>query len=616
MQIISIMLALLSGVALFLYGMSLMGIGLKRVAGNSLEQTLFKLTSTPIKGVLLGAGVTAIIQSSSATTVMVIGFVNSGMMKVAQAIGVVMGANIGTSITGWILCLSYIEGGSGIATLLSTATISAVVAIVGVCLKNFTKRSVYHNVGDIMLGFAILMVGMQTMSGAVSPLKESETFLNLFTVFSNPFLGILLGIAITAVLQSASASVGILQALSMTGVITFANAFPIILGIGIGAACPVLISSLSSNSNGKRTAICYLLNDALGCVLWGIIFYATNAIVHFEFMDLVMQPVGIAALNSVYRILTIMLLLPFIKAIEKLLFWIIKETPEDLEEQADFDLLEDRFLNYPGLAISQSQKAMNGMAKTARKNVFRSLKLLDEFTEKKMDKVHKKEDLLDKYEDKLGKYLMQLSKQSMNTAQIRQVSKFLHTLSDFERLGDYAVNIGYTAREMNDKKIKFSSKAENEIAIIREAVEAIVSMTTESFIENDLSKAAQVEPLREVINELCATMKKNHIIRLQKGNCSIDQGFPFNDLLTAYERIAGHCSNIAIAVMESDSQIWEAHEIAHNRLRTDEGYITCLKVFQERYSLDKEREIKESKDAKDTKDSKDNKESRDKDIKE
>ena len=436
-----IVLTLLSGVALFLYGMSLMGDGLKRVAGNQLELVLYKLTNTPIKGVLLGTIVTAIIQSSSATTVMVVGFVNSGMMKVAQAIGIIMGANIGTSVTGWILCLSYIDGSSGIAQLLSTATISAVVAIIGIIFKMFVKKANYKNVGDIMLGFAILMVGMQTMSGAVSPLKDNPHFVNLLTKFENPFMGIIVGIAFTAVLQSASASVGILQALSVTGSISFAAALPITMGIGVGAACPVLLSSIGTNKNGKRTALIYLLNDLFGMIFWSIVFYSVNAFVHFKFLNMTMSPIKIAMMNSIFRLATIMILLPCINLIEKLVFRLIKDDPEDLEEQADFDLLEERFLAYPALAIGQSHTAVNGMAKKARKNINRALSLLGDYSQDKYNKVQEKENLIDKYEDKLGTYLMQLTGQEMSTVQMQQVSKFLHTISDFERLGDHAVNI-------------------------------------------------------------------------------------------------------------------------------------------------------------------------------
>ena len=413
MEGFTLILSLLSGVALFLFGMSLMGDGLKKAAGEKLELILYKLTNTPLKGIMLGMAVTAIIQSSSATTVMVVGFVNAGMMKVAQAIGIIMGANIGTSITGWILCLSYIEGTGGIAQLLSTATISSVVAVAGIIFKMFVKKASYRNVGDIMLGFSILMVGMQTMSSAVSPLKSNEHFVHALTMFTNPFMGILVGILFTAVLQSASASVGIMQALSVTGGITFAAALPITMGIGVGAACPVLLSSIGTNKNGKRTALIYLLNDLFGMLFWSIVFYTVHAFVHFEFMDMVMSPIRIALMNTVFRMATIIVLSPFIKTIEKIVFLLIKDTEEDKEDQADFDLLEERFLAYPPLAIAQSHQAMNGMAKKVQKNIRYALELLSEYTEEKFNQVQEKENLIDKYEDKLGSYLMQLTGREM-----------------------------------------------------------------------------------------------------------------------------------------------------------------------------------------------------------
>lgn len=582
----TIILSLLSGVALFLFGMSLMGDGLKRVAGNKLELVLYKLTSTPIKGLLLGTVVTAIIQSSSATTVMVVGFVNSGMMKVAQAIGIIMGANIGTSVTGWILCLSYIDGSSGIAQILSTATISAIVAIVGIIFKTFSKKNVYKNVGDIMLGFAILMVGMQTMSGAVSPLKENEHFVNMLTMFTNPFMGILVGILFTAVLQSASASVGILQALSMTGSITFAAALPITMGIGVGAACPVLLSSIGTNKNGRRTALIYLLNDLFGMVFWSIAFYSVNAFVHFDFMDYVMSPVAIALMNTVFRLATILLLIPFIGQIEKLVFRIVKDSPEDMEEQADFDLLEERFLSYPALAIGQSHTAMNGMAKKARKNILRALSLLDDYSEEKYNKVEEKENLIDKYEDKLGTYLMQLTGREMSMEQTKQVSKFLHTISDFERLGDHAVNIAKVGKELADKKVAFSESAQYELQVLESAVKELVDLTVGAFCEDDLTLAAKVEPLRELIGILCTDLKNQHVKRLREGKCEIKQGFAFNDLLTNLERIAAHCSNVAVAMIESETADFDTHEYLKSvRAMKNEEYLKCFEEYALKYNI-------------------------------
>ncbi len=557
---ITSILALLSGVALFLFGMSLMGDGLKKAAGEKLELILYKLTNTPIKGVLLGTAVTAVIQSSSATTVMVVGFVNAGMMKVAQAIGIIMGANIGTSITGWILCLSYIEGSNGIAKLLSTATISAVVSIIGILFKTVSKKSTYKNVGDIMLGFSILMVGMQGMSGAVSGLKDNAHFVNMLTMFSNPVMGILVGILFTAVLQSASASIGILQALSVTGAISFATAFPITMGIGVGAACPVLLSSIGTNKNGKRTALIYLMNDLFGMLFWSVTFYLVNAIVHFDFLDMTMTPITIAMLNTVFRLATVIILFPFIKWIEKFVFKLVKDSAEDREDQADFDLLEERFINYPALAIGQSHTAASGMVKKARKNIQRALGLFEEYSDDRYKKIQEKENLIDKYEDKLGSYLMQLTGRDMTENQSKQVSILLHTISDFERLGDHAVNLSKSANELHEKKIGFSEEAVYELSVLRDAVREILDLTVKSFSDDDIYTAIKVEPLRELINVLCNELKSRHITRLKNGKCEMKQGFAFNNILTDFERIGAHCSNVAVALLEVEAEDFDTHE--------------------------------------------------------
>lgn len=590
---ITSILSLLSGVALFLFGMSLMGDGLKKAAGEKLELILYKLTSTSIKGVLLGTAVTAIIQSSSATTVMVVGFVNSGMMKVAQAIGIIMGANIGTSITGWILCLSYIEGSSGIAQLLSTTTISAVVSIIGILFKMISKKSTYKNVGDIMLGFSILMFGMQSMSGAVSPLKENPHFVNMLTMFSNPFMGILVGIAFTAVLQSASASIGILQALSVTGAITFASAFPITLGIGVGAACPVLLSSIGTNKNGKRTALIYLMNDLFGMVFWAVVFYSVNAVVRFDFMDMTMSPIAIAILNTVFRLATVVILFPFIKWIERLVFRLVKDTQEDREEQADFDLLEERFLRYPALAIGQSHTAMNGMARKARKNIVRAMGLFDNYTEDRYNKVQEKENLIDKYEDKLGTYLMQLTGRDMTENQSKQVSIFLHTISDFERLGDHAVNLSKSANELYEKKISFSDEATYELSVLGGAVKEILEVTVDAFSDDDVGEAIRVEPLRELINVLCNELKSRHITRLRNGKCELKQGFAFNNILTDFERIGAHCSNVAVALLESEAEDFDTHEYQKSiREMNNVMYRELYEAYELKYDISKTKKAK------------------------
>ncbi len=594
---ITMVLSLLSGVALFLFGMSLMGDGLKRVAGNKLELTLYRLTNTPLKGVLLGMVVTAIIQSSSATTVMVVGFVNSGMMKVSQAIGIIMGANIGTSITGWVLCLSYVEGSAGIAQLLSTATISSVVAIVGIIFKTFVKKESYKSLGEIMLGFSILMLGMQTMSGAVSPLKESERFIRALTMFSNPAAGIVAGILLTAVLQSASASVGILQALSATGAIHFATALPITMGIGVGASCPVILSSIGTNKNGKRTALVYLLIDSFGMVVWSILFYSVNAFVDFPFMDTVMGPVQIAMLNTVFRSINISLLLPLIKWIEKFVFWAVRdeieEEDKDKEERADFELLEERFLAYPAIAISQSHRAMNGMARKARKNILRAFALMDSYTKEKYQKIQEKEILIDTYEDRLGTYLMQLTGKEMNAAQNKEMSKFLHTIGDFERLGDHAVNISEAAEELYEKKLSFSEEAQYELNVLEKAVQEILDLTVNAFCENDLETSVKVEPLRELISVMCDELKLRHIARLKDGDCKLKQSFVFNDLLNNLERIAAHCSNVAVAMIELEAEEFDTHEY----LRSVKGlknanYSRQLEIYENKYDIKRNKKSK------------------------
>lgn len=557
---VTLILSILCGVALFLFGMSLMGDGLKKVAGNKLELILYKLTSNPIKGVLLGAGVTAIIQSSSATSVMVVGFVNSGMMKISQAIGIIMGANIGTSITGWILCLSYVEGTGGIAQILSAATISAVVAVAGIVIKMTSKKSVSKYIADIMLGFAILMIGMQTISGAVAPIKDNPKFSGIFTMFSNPVAGILMGILVTAILQSASAAVGILQALSTTGGITFASTLPIIMGIGVGAACPVLLSSVGSSKNGKRTALVYLLNDLFGMIIWSVVFYSLNAIVHFNFLDMPMSSVKIALVNTVFRVATTIVLLPCIRQIEKLVCFIIKDSPEDVADSRDFDLLEARFLAYPDIAISQSQAAMNGMITKAAKNISRAFDILEDYSEDVYNTIQDKENLIDKYEDKLGTYLMQLTGKEMNSQQTKQVSKMLHTISDIERLGDHAVNISKVARELYEKKKTFSEEAEYELTVLKKSVTEIITITAEAFEKDNLNTATKVEPLRELISILCDELKMRHIERLQAGICDIKKGFAFNDLLNNLERIADHCSNVAVAMIELEEKNFDTHE--------------------------------------------------------
>ena len=578
-------ISLLGGIALFLFGMSLMGEGLKKVAGSRLELVLYKLSSTPLKGVLLGTGVTAVIQSSSATSVMVVGFVNSGMMKVKQAIGVIMGAILGTSVTGWILCLSSLEGGSGVVQLLSTEVLTGIVAVVGIILRMFTGKTSNRYVGEILLGFAVLMYGMSAMSGAVSPLRESEAFIRILTSFSNPLLGILVGLAFTSVLQSASAAVGILQALAITGAVTFEVALPIVMGIAIGAAVPVLLSALGANLNGKRTAFIYLLIDVLGVLIWALLFYGANAIIHFTFLDTVLSSVSIALMNTLFRLATVIVLLPCIGLMERMVELLFPDDGSAAEEQ-EMDRLEERFLQHPALSIEQSRLVTNSMAERAEGNLLMAVGLRNHWSDKDFRMVGETESVIDRYEDKLGTYLMKITSKSLSQSQSEEVSKYLHTISDFERISDHALNISEAAKEIHDKDLQFSPEACHELDVIESAVREILSIAVGAFVDNDPQRAARVEPLEEIIDGLCDEMKSHHVDRLQSGSCTLNQGFVFNDLLTNYERVADHCSNIAVAIIELESDSFDTHEYLNSvRAMKSSSFARYYEEYKQEYHL-------------------------------
>lgn len=578
-------ISLLGGIALFLFGMSLMGEGLKKVAGSRLELVLYKLSSTPLKGVLLGTGVTAVIQSSSATSVMVVGFVNSGMMKVKQAIGVIMGAILGTSVTGWILCLSSLEGGSGVVQLLSTEVLTGIVAVVGIILRMFTGKTSNRYVGEILLGFAVLMYGMSAMSGAVSPLRESEAFIRILTSFSNPLLGILVGLAFTSVLQSASAAVGILQALAITGAVTFEVALPIVMGIAIGAAVPVLLSALGANLNGKRTAFIYLLIDVLGVLIWALLFYGANAIIHFTFLDAAMSSVSIALMNTLFRLATVIVLLPCIGLMEHMVELLFPDDGSAAEEQ-EMDRLEERFLQHPALSIEQSRLVTNSMAERAEGNLLMAVGLRNRWSDKDFRMVGETESVIDRYEDKLGTYLMKITSKSLSQSQSEEVSKYLHTISDFERISDHALNISEAAKEIHDKDLQFSPEACHELDVIESAVREILSIAVGAFVENDPQRAARVEPLEEIIDGLCDEMKSHHVDRLQSGSCTLNLGFVFNDLLTNYERVADHCSNIAVAIIELESDSFDTHEYLNSvRAMKSSSFARYYEEYKQEYHL-------------------------------
>ena len=555
---------LLGGVALFLFGMSLMGDGLKRVAGNKLELILYRLSSTALKGILLGAGVTMVIQSSSATSVMVVGFVNSGMMHLRQAISVVMGAVVGTSVTGWIICLSSIggEGASSVLQLLSTESLSAIVAIAGILLRMAARKKALRQVGDILLGFSVLMFGMKTMSGAVEGLRENEGFLNLMTNFSHPLLGILAGLLITAVLQSASASVGILQALSSTGLLGFSEVLPILLGISIGASVPVLLSGLGSSTEGRRAAVSYLVVEVCRVIVFAVVYYGLDSVLHFSWAHQTMNMFSIALVNTLFRLSTVLVLMPFLPLLEKLTCLLVPSKAEDQQQTMDMNRLEERFLAYPTLAVEQTRLTMNKMAELTRESMNLAMGLLTEYDEKTFQEVQNLEGIVDRYEDKIGSYLLRLTGRELNETQNKAVSQYLRTITDLERISDHALNIAERAQEIQEKKLHFSEKGDREMANLVSAISRMIDITFEAFLSDDVEIAYRVEPLEQVIDQVCRKMREKHAARLQKGKCTIVNGYVFNDLIIDFERVSDHCSNIAIVIVELLDNALDIHEMS------------------------------------------------------
>ena len=554
---ISAIISLFSGVALFLFGMSLMGDGLKRVSGNKLEPILFRLSGTPIRGMALGAGVTAVIQSSSATSVMVVGFVNSGMMKIRQAISVILGAILGTSITGWVICLSYIEGASGLSSLLSTSTLTGAIAVAGIILRMFSHQQTRRHIGDILLGFAVLMTGMSTMSGAVSGLGRQPWFTGLLTTMTQPLLGILAGLAFSAMLQSASAAVGIVQALSVTGAMTLGSALPLLMGITIGASVPVLLSALGANTDGKRTAVSYLVASFMGVMACASVFYIADAIFRFQFLSMTMNPFSLAFVNTVLRLVILCVLAPFADVLEAVGSLIV---PAKRSEADPALRLEERFLGHPALAIEQSRLTICDMAKQTQQAIDASIQMLISYNENGLRYVEELEAAGDRFEDALGSYLVKLTGRELTEHQSRLVSVFLHTLTDFERISDHALNIAHSASEMHDKQMVFSEEAMQELTVMSGAIKEIIRTTVEAFLSQNLTLAGKVEPLEEVVDDLCSELKLRHVDRLQKGLCTIPLGFVLNDLLSNFERVSDQCSNIAVALIELSGGSFDTHE--------------------------------------------------------
>ena len=577
-------ITLLSGVALFLFGMGLMGDGLKKVSGNKLEPILYRLSSTTLKGVVLGTGVTAVIQSSCATAVMTVGFVNSGMMKVRQAVGVVLGAVLGTSVTGWVLCLSYIEGAGSMAELISTTTLTGIVAVAGTLLRMLGKKQTSRFLGDILLGFAVLMFGMSAMSGSVSGLGKEAWFTDALTTLSNPILGILIGIVFTALLQSASAAVGIVQALSVTGAIAFDTALPLLMGITVGAAVPVLFSAIGANVGGRRAALIYPVGTVFGVLICAAVWYIANAIFRFSFTSWVLDPFSMALVNSLLRLAIVLILLPFTDVIEAVVTALVKDKGKT-EKDPGF-LLEERFIAHPALAIEQSRLTINEMAALAQQTLEKGLALLTAYSPKGFAEVEEMESRADEYEDSLGTYLVKLTGHELTSTQNEQISEYLHTLSDFERISDHALNLAESAREIMEKDVHFSPSALKELDTLRAAVTEVVTLAITAFRENDLQLAARVEPLEELIDTLCDKMKFNHVERLQRGDCTISQGFVFNDIVTNCERVSDHCSNIAVAMIELSDDEFQTHEyiLALKEKETPE-FIAAYEQYAEKYAI-------------------------------
>ena len=576
-------ITLLAGVALFLFGMTQMGDGLTKVSGSKLEPILFQLSGTPLRALLLGTGVTAVIQSSSATSVMAVGFVNSGMMSVRQAINVILGAILGTSITGWVLCLSYVEGTGSLSSILSTSTLTAAMAIAGIILHKYCKSVQKKHIGDILLGFAVLMLGMHTMSGAVSGLGEQPWFTGMMTSMKNPLLGILVGTLFTAVLQSASAAVGILQALSVTGALTFEAVLPLLMGINIGASIPVLLSAVGATARGKRAALVYLVASVLGVLGCASVFYVANAIFRFPFLSLVMNPFSTALLNTLFRLANLLMLAPLTDVIETI---VTKLVPEQDEQEKKQELqLEERFLSHPPLALEHCKAAISEMAKYTQDAVRLAVGLLREFEEENYQRVVDLEALVDVYEDKLGSYLLQLNGQQLDPQQSSEVAKLLHTLSDFERISDHARNLAESSNELHEKQLVLSPGGAHDLTVLIRAVSEILHITTDAFLSGDMSRAVDVEPLEEAIDDLCDEIEKRQVERLRHRQGNITQNFVFSDLITNLERISDHCSNIALAQLRLETGEFDTHSYEDKLIKTDEYFRQKYVAFRKEYAL-------------------------------
>lgn len=581
------LLTLVGGLAMFLYGMNVMGAGLEKMSGGKLERILEKLTSNPIKAVLLGAGVTAVIQSSSATTVMVVGFVNSGIMKLSQAIGIIMGANIGTTMTAWLLSLTGIEGGSFFIQMLKPSSFAPILAAIGIIFIMSGKSDKKKNAGEILLGFTVLMQGMELMSGAVEPLADVPEFTSILTMFDNPVCGVIAGALLTAIIQSSSAAVGILQALTVTGAFTYGSVIPIIMGQNIGTCVTAMISSIGANKGARRTAFVHLYFNIIGTILFLLVFYIGDAVIGFTFADETVGAAGIALIHSIFNVCTTIILLPFTKGLEKLAYLTLPLTEDEKNTAEDvFTILDERFISSPAFAIEQCRSLVSQMAQMTKESFLEAMEVLADYSDEKAEDVIKKENLVDTYDDKISAYLTKLSSENLSYQDSLRATSLLHCLTDFERISDHAINVVENAQQMHKEGLEFSKKGSEEMAIFGNAIKDILDRTTQAFVEDNQDLARTVAPLEEVIDELNKDVKKHHLKRLRKGKCTIELGLVLSDLAMNYERVSDHCSNIAVYMMQLKDTQLEEHSYAEQLDEAESAEFTKLyEEFGAKYQL-------------------------------
>ncbi len=570
------------GLAFFLYGMNVMSSGLERLSGGKLEGVLRSATSNPFKSLLLGAGITIAIQSSSAMTVMLVGLVNSGIMQLSQTVGVIMGSNIGTTLTAWILASAGIESDNIFISLLKPDSFSPVLALIGIGFIMMAKSDKKKNLGNIFVGFAVLMFGMELMKDSVSPLADSPEFAEILTAFKNPIIGVIVGAVFTGVIQSSAASVGILQSLAANGIITYSMAIPIIMGQNIGTCVTALISSIGVNRNAKRVSVVHVAFNTIGTIVCLILFYGADAIFKFAFTDQTINPVMIAVFHSLFNVFTTIIILPF----SKLLVRFAEKVIPEKEKKEEYAFLDERLLNTPSFAITECMNLTIKMAKTAKNTICDVLDILWKFDQKKSDEINENEDSLDIFEDKLGSLLVKISTKDISTIDSNKVSMMLHTIGDFERIGDHALNLVRTAKEIDKKNVEFSKEAQKQMDVAVAALREILDITFTAFVENDIEKAKNVEPLEQVIDGIAAKIKTDHISRLQKGDCTIEYGFILSDILNNIERVSDHCSNIAVAMIEVSQNSFDTHQYLNAvKIMDNEDFKEKFLQYSDKYVL-------------------------------